>query len=165
MTSVLKITPSLNALRAMLVRYLPDPDDLPAVEAVVDVYAALTAYQINIAGEASKELGDVAMRAMLGMTLGWQANPFIHRHGAQFIHTVGLSVGAVIDGMQYREEAARLRDRRDEDKAREMSMRATACMNETINVAIAAIVLQKGVGYARAKSFQIREDMWDLPKE
>ena len=60
------------------------------------------------------------------------------------------------------ERAAVAKGKGDDDGARELMFRASVCFNEISNVALVALSLQKGVGYARKHAVALRDAMWDL---
>jgi hypothetical protein len=154
---------ALNDLERLLETYMPDKEDRPAINAVIDVYAFIQCCQLNIAGKAEPALARLAARSMMAFMIGWQANPFITRHGAAFMQAAAQAVGAAFDAMSYRDLAAAARDERDNDAEHRYMARASSCANEITNVALAAVTLQKGVGFARKNAVKLRNAMWDLP--
>ena len=153
---------AMNALEGVLRRYFKDKEDEPALSAVMDVYAFIQSMQSAVGDNTSKETATLAARALIAITIAWPQNPFIVRFGPQFMSTVGLCVGAALDGAEIRERAAVATGKGDDDGARELLFRASVCFNEIANVAIVALSLQKGVGYARAHAVALRDAMWDL---
>ena len=153
---------AMNALEGVLRRYFDEKDDAPALGAVMDVYAFIQSMQSAMGDNTNKETGTLAARALIAITLAWPQNPFIVRYGSQFMSTVGLCVGAALDGAEIRERAAVAKGKGDDDGARELMFRASVCFNEISNVALVALSLQKGVGYARKHAVALRDAMWDL---
>jgi hypothetical protein len=153
---------AMNALEGVLRRYFNEKDDEAALTAVMDVYAFIQSVQSIMGDNTVKETGVTAARALIAFTIAWPQNPFIVRHGAAFMTVVGLCVGAALDGAEIRERAATAKGRGDDDGARELMFRASVCFNEIANVALAALSLHKGVGYARKHAVQLRDAMWDL---
>jgi hypothetical protein len=153
---------AMNALEGVLRRYFDEKEDAPALGAVMDVYAFIQSMQSAMGDNTSKETGTLAARALIAITLAWPQNPFIVRYGSQFMSTVGLCVGAALDGAEIRERAAVAKGKGDDDGARELMFRASVCFNEISNVALVALSLQKGVGYARKHAVALRDAMWDL---
>ena len=153
---------AMNALEGVLRRYFDEKEDAPALSAVMDVYAFIQSMQSAMGDNTSKETGPLAARALIAITIAWPQNPFIVRYGAQFMSTVGLCVGAALDGAEIRERAAVAKGKGDDDGARELMFRASVCFNEISNVALVALSLQKGVGYARKHAVALRDAMWDL---
>ncbi len=153
---------AMNALEGVLRRYFDEKEDAPALGAVMDVYAFIQSMQSAMGDNTNKETGTLAARALIAITLAWPQNPFIVRYGSQFMSTVGLCVGAALDGAEIRERAAVAKGKGDDDGARELMFRASVCFNEISNVALVALSLQKGVGYARKHAVALRDAMWDL---
>jgi len=153
---------AMNALEGVLRRYFDEKDDAPALGAVMDVYAFIQSMQSAMGDNTNKETGTLAARALIAITLAWPQNPFIVRYGSQFMSTVGLCVGAALDGAEIRARAAVAKGKGDADGARELMFRASVCFNEISNVALVALSLQKGVGYARKHAVALRDAMWDL---
>ena len=153
---------AMNALEGVLRRYFDEKEDAPALGAVMDVYAFIQSMQSAMGDSTNKETGTLAARALIAITLAWPQNPFIVRYGSQFMSTVGLCVGAALDGAEIRERAAVAKGKGDDDGARELMFRASVCFNEISNVALVALSLQKGVGYARKHAVALRDAMWDL---
>lgn len=153
---------AMNALEGVLRRYFDEKEDAPALGAVMDVYAFIQSMQSAMGDNTDKETGTLAARALIAITLAWPQNPFIVRYGSQFMSTVGLCVGAALDGAEIRERAAVAKGKGDDDGARELMFRASVCFNEISNVALVALSLQKGVGYARKHAVALRDAMWDL---
>ena len=139
---------AMNALEGVLRRYFDEKEDAPALGAVMDVYAFIQSMQSAMGDNTNKETGTLAARALIAITLAWPQNPFIVRYGSQFMSTVGLCVGAALDGAEIRERAAVAKGKGDDD--------------EISNVALVALSLQKGVGYARKHAVALRDAMWDL---
>lgn len=153
---------AMNALEGVLRRYFDEKEDAPALGAVMDVYAFIQSMQSAMGDSTNKETGTLAARALIAITLAWPQNPFIVRYGSQFMSTVGLCVGAALDGAEIRERAAVAKGKGDDDGARELMFRASVCFNEISNVALVALSLQKGVGYARKHAVALRDAMWDI---
>lgn len=153
---------AMNALEGVLRRYFDEKEDAPALGAVMDVYAFIQSMQSAMGDNTNKETGTLAARALIAITLAWPQNPFIVRYGSQFMSTVGLCVGAALDGAEIRERAAVAKGKGDDDGARELMFRASVCFNEISNVALVALSLQKGVGYARKHAVALRDAMWDI---
>ena len=153
---------AMNALEGVLRRYFDEKEDAPALGAVMDVYAFIQSMQSAMGDNTNKETGTLAARALIAITLAWPQNPFIVRYGSQFMSTVGRCVGAALDGAEIRERAAVAKGKGDDDGARELMFRASVCFNEISNVALVALSLQKGVGYARKHAVALRDAMWDI---
>ena len=153
---------AMNALEGVLRRYFDEKEDAPALGAVMDVYAFIQSMQSAMGDNTNKETGTLAARALIAITLAWPQNPFIVRYGSQFMSTVGLCVGAALDGAEIRERAAVAKGKGDDDGARELMFRASVCFNEISNVALVALSLQKGVGYARKHAVALRDAMWGI---
>jgi lipid-binding SYLF domain-containing protein len=153
---------AMNALEGVLRRHFNEKEDEAALSAVMDVYAFIQTMQSSLGDNTSKETAPLAARALIAITIAWPQNPFIMRYGSQFMTTVGLCVGAALDGAEIRERAAVAKGKGDDDGAREQMFRASVCFNEIANVALAALSLQKGVGYARKNAVALRDAMWDL---
>ena len=159
---------AMNALEGVLRRYFDEKEDAPALGAVMDVYAFIQSMQSAMGDNTNKETGTLAARALIAITLAWPQNPFIVRYGSQFMSTVGLCVGAALDGAELGaptiadDLAAVAKGKGDDDGARELMFRASVCFNEISNVALVALSLQKGVGYARKHAVALRDAMWDI---
>ena len=153
---------AMNALEGVLRRYFNEKEDEAALSAVMDVYAHIQCSQAGMAGENNKETAVLSGRTLIASTMGWLQNPFIQRHYAPFMTVVSLCAGAALDGAELRERAAVAKGKGDDDGARELMFRASVCFNEISNVALVALSLQKGVGYARKHAVALRDAMWDL---
>lgn len=156
-------TQNMQQLETLLRRYLNDGKaDEPAITAVMDVYSFVQAMQSCMANEGGPEVANLASRALLSILVGWPANPFVQRHGVAFMAVVAQAVGAIYDGATLRERAERARDARRTDEAQEDLFRAAALLAQISEVAITAIALQRGVGYARTNAVAIRDAIWGI---
>ena len=153
---------NMTQLENVLRRHLNEKTDEPALTAVMDVYSFVQAMQSCMAGESGPEIAEMASRALISMTLGWGANPFVQRHGVAFMATVATAVGAIYDGAALRERSERAREKGRDEESRELMFRASVQLNQIVEVAIAAVALQKGIGYARSNAVDIRDAMWGI---
>jgi hypothetical protein len=153
---------NMTQLENVLRRHLNDKADEPALTAVMDVYAFVQAMQSCMAGESTPEVAEMASRSLISMMIGWGANPFMQRHGAAFMAVAAAAIGAIYDGATLRERAEREREKGRDEESRELMFRAAVQLNQIVEVAISAIALQKGMGYARQNAVDVRDAMWAI---
>ena len=153
---------NMAQLEGILRRHLPDKADEPALSAVMDVYSFVQSMQSCMAGESTPEVAEMASRALVAVTIAWPANPFMQRHGIAFMAVVGQAIGAIYDGATLRERADRARAANRQEEAQELMFRASVQLNQIVEVAISAVALQRGVGYARANAVDLRDAIWGI---
>jgi hypothetical protein len=154
-----------NNFRAILNRYFRTTGYEPVVDALVTIYSQFEVVKHLMGGDVTtmvdeKELGNAAVRNMMQFTVAWAQNPFIIRHGAVFMHTVGMTQMAILDGLKYREESVKAKERGDDANANELASRALACFAQLTNIVLSALALHEGVSVAVAQGKALRDELW-----
>lgn len=164
MTTAPSVPSKLPQIEKVLRKYFNDRDDEAAVQTVLSVYNAIENAQANMSGVASREIGDSALRLLVDISLAWVSNPFMQKHGSTFMHVVGLTINAMMDGTHLYAQARDAHEGKDADRARDLTIQANACTGLVVEIVVSALGLQKGWALARDKSLALRQDMWRAQK-
>lgn len=143
-------------LRAVLGDYLEHDSTLAVV---IALYRAIRTTPKLISGSYDDDTCKDAGQALLEHAFVLHNNPFMAMFSAQMTTVYQLAVNAYTDSFHYYGQTD---DPKDSESQAENVIRQQACKNAVHEIALMAVLCERGFGFHRQRSIEMRDRLYSL---